>query len=118
VEVPEFQNLFDWDISADHGAVVLTLRGEIDISVAAPFAGAFDRGLAEATASLIADFADVEYIDSSGLKVLVNAWRTCDTTGVPFRLVNLRPLVKRVIEIAGLLDALCQDSVSSPPSGG
>jgi anti-sigma B factor antagonist len=118
VEGPEFQNLFDWDISTDRGAVVLFLRGEIDISVAAPLAEAFDRGLADASTSLIADFADVEYIDSTGLKILVNTWRTCDVTGVPFRLVNLRPLVKRVIDIAGLLDALCQDGASSPPGGG
>jgi anti-sigma B factor antagonist len=116
VESPEFQNLFDWDISTDRGAVVLTLRGEIDISVATPLAAAFDRGLADATTSLIADFADVQYIDSSGLKILVNTWRTCEQTGVPFRLVNLRPLVKRVIDIAGLLDMLCHDGASSPPS--
>lgn len=112
----ESPNLFTWDISSDRGAVVLRLRGEVDMSVATPFAEAFDRGLGEATTSLIADFADVEYIDSTGLRVLVNTRRTCENTGVPFRLTNLRPLVKTVFDIAGLLDVLCPDPVANPPS--
>lgn len=117
MEGAEFQDLFDWDISTDHGAVILTLRGEVDISVITPFAEAFDRGLADASTSLTADFAEVEYIDSTGLRVLVNTRRTCDTTGVPFRVTNLRPLVKTVFDIAGLLEVLCPDGVASPPSG-
>ena len=116
MEAAEPSGLLAFDVRTDRGAVWLTLQGEIDLSVTSLLSSAFDEAVSQATTLLVADLGDVQYIDSSGLKVLVNARQTCDGAGVRFQIVNLTPLVKTVFEIAGLLDALCPGEAVDIPA--
>ena len=47
------------------------------------------------------DFAEVDYISSAGLGVLLETQKRLDATGQRLRLVNLNPLIKNVFWIAG-----------------
>jgi anti-sigma B factor antagonist len=66
-------------VEADGDAVKLAARGEMDLATA----DVVDRELVKAEASdarrIILDLSGVEFIDSSGLKVLVHAARRSDS---------------------------------------
>ncbi len=50
--------------------------------------------------SYIIDFRNTEYMDSSGLGMLLNMRRFLNEGAVPIRLVNCRPQVKKVLMIS------------------
>jgi anti-anti-sigma factor len=52
------------------------------------------------------DLADVEFLDSTALSVLVQAKRRLNDSGRQVGIVNPRPRVQRVLELAGLLEYL------------
>lgn len=55
---------------------------------------------------IVADFAGVTFMDSSGLRVLVDAARAATSAGKSFAISNPQPAIKRVVEISGLSDHL------------
>jgi anti-anti-sigma factor len=57
-------------------------------------------------ADLVIDCAEVTFIDSSGLAVLVAVQRGLQTLGRRLRIANATRATKRVIEVAGLVEVL------------
>ena len=51
---------------------------------------------------VLIDCKKTEFIDSSGLAVLVSAMKTCNNMKIPFYLISLTPKVKQIIEITKL----------------
>jgi anti-sigma B factor antagonist len=68
----------------------------------------------EADADVVLDFAGVEFCDSSGLRVLVDAYKRLDDAGGSLRVVHVRPNVRRVFEVTGLVDRLIADPGAAP----
>ncbi len=88
------------------GALV-TVAGEVDISNAPELREAIDAQIAEISeGDLVVDIAQVPYIDSTGIGVLVGAAHRADEKGV--RLVVARPQrnVARVLGLLGVGDDL------------
>ncbi len=56
---------------------------------------------------LVADFADLEYISSAGIAVLIETYKRLTAAGHSFRLTNMKPRVRNVFAYAGL-DRLLQ----------
>jgi anti-sigma B factor antagonist len=86
----------------DDGTTVVAVSGEIHVSTAPEFS----RGLvalqeAGATA-LVLDLRGVEFIDSTGLSVLLNALRRARRAGGRLAIVCANPTVLRLFEITGL----------------
>lgn len=50
--------------------------------------------------SYIVDFRNTEYMDSSGLGMLLNMRRHCGDGATPIKLVNCRPQVKKILLIS------------------
>lgn len=88
-----------------HGRdVVVEIRGELDMATAPHL----QRGLADliddqGNQSIVIDLRDLAFIDSSGLTVLARAQSNAHAHGGALLLEHLRPNVKRVLEISGLL---------------
>jgi anti-sigma B factor antagonist len=97
--VPRF-DLFEE--SLDGAAGVVVVRGEIHVSSApelsARLAAALDRGIT----SLVLDLSQVEFIDSTGLSVLLNVLRRLTQRGGSLALVCTNPTVLRLFEITRL----------------
>ncbi|CAN5641258.1 hypothetical protein BH10ACT2_BH10ACT2_22220 [soil metagenome] len=55
---------------------------------------------------IVADFSGVTFMDSSGLRVLVDASVRARNDGKTLVLANPQPAIKRVVEISGLSDQL------------
>ena len=80
-----------------------TVSGEIDAHTA--------PALAEAIAGrtddvVVLDLAAVEFVDSSGLRVLIEAHQAATDSGRTFQLANPSGPVNRLLEISGVSDYL------------
>jgi anti-sigma B factor antagonist len=99
----------DADLEVVHpqrDAAVVVLRGEHDLASADSLRKTF-TGLLDMHQLVVADLSIVEFIDSSVLAELVRADRKADSDGKQFRLqLGTEPIVKRVLEISGLLAVL------------
>jgi len=84
--------------TGDDGDRILTVTGEIDMSNAAEFGAALDRGLAAGTV-LTVDLSGVTYVDSAGMAVLFDR-----ATRHDLRLSAPR-LLERVLRVSGLTRA-------------
>lgn len=87
-------------------AVVVVLRGEHDLTSKDVLHETL-TSLLDAHQIVVADLSEVLFIDSSTLGELVRADRKAHASGKQFRLqLGTEPIVKRVLEISGLLNVL------------
>jgi anti-anti-sigma factor len=86
----------------DSGALVVRVTGEVDMSNASIVQEAIDQETGTGVDHLIFDVGGLEFIDSSGLAVLLSAAQK-----VPLvQLRNPSPIVRRVVEVTGLSETL------------
>ncbi|MGC9668293.1 STAS domain-containing protein [Planosporangium sp. 12N6] len=89
------------------GRVCLAVTGELDISNLDRLRDAFTAILAQPqTVALVVDFGQLEFIDSSGVQVLMRARQDADRRGTVFRVVNAHGKVLRVLTILGVHEIL------------
>lgn len=88
--------------SDDARGPVLTLGGELDLE-SAPELSRRLRELEEAKAGrVLIDLASLEFMDSSGLSVLVQAHRSAQGSGTQLALRPGPPQVQRLFELTGM----------------
>ena len=81
---------------------VLPLEGQIDLNVSAKVADSLAQLIKEKPARLVVDLSGVNYIDSSGLAVLINGMRDMEDFGGIFILAGVRDEVRPILESARL----------------
>lgn len=97
-------------------ALILSLRGELDLHNSADLRTELFDLLGQAkTARLVLNMAQVPYMDSSALAVLVEALKKLMKTGGRVFLLGLQPRVKGLIEIArlGTIFQVCKDEAEA-----
>ena len=77
--------------------MTIQLGKKFDFDYISEFRDAYIEAAAKA---YIVDFRDTEYMDSSGLGMLLNMRRHLGGDGVSIKLVNCRPQVKKVLLIS------------------
>ena len=78
---------------------ILSLSGRFIAGSDGPFLRQKVKDLLDAgTTKLLLDFADVPYIDSTGLGFLAGARVTAQNAGIPMVLASLNPHVRRVLD--------------------
>jgi anti-sigma B factor antagonist len=86
------------------GTLVFKLRGSLDLATAptvrAALSDAADQGSHEV---LIVDLMQLEFLDSTGLGVLIGAHRRAAERGASFRLIVSDGLISRLLNITGLI---------------
>ena len=92
-----------FDVRHADGAMVLRIRGDLDIAVEDDAVNAVANALASAppSARLVLDLSEVEFMDSSGLRALL---RIHNRHGGQIRLGAVSPVVERLLELTGTLD--------------
>jgi anti-sigma B factor antagonist len=96
---PDFQ-LLEEDVD-DH-TQVLTVTGEIHVSTAPEFSRRLDAAIARGKTGLVLDLTPTEFIDSTGLSVLLNGLRRVTRQRGRMVLVCSNPTVLRLFEITRL----------------
>jgi anti-sigma B factor antagonist len=94
-----------FDVSVDEvddETTVLAASGEVHVSTAPELSERLNHAIASGTTRLVLDFTDVEFIDSTGLSVLLNALRRLTRTQGALSVVCTNPTVLRLFEITRL----------------
>jgi anti-sigma B factor antagonist len=83
------------------------LVGEIDLSNAHYFKQQMEAALAEKRQNISVDLTKLNYIDSTGLGVIISVYGTIKKDGYCIKLLNPRDNVKKLLSISGLDKILC-----------
>ena len=97
---------------------VVDVGGELDLSSAPALSSTLDSLIAGDASHVIVDLGDVSFMDSSGLGVVLEAFKAVTDSGGRMPLVVSDGPVSRLLEITGLTDQLdIHDSVSAAAAG-
>jgi anti-anti-sigma factor len=88
----------------EQGVRTIRVRGELDLSTAPNLEGPLDEALDSGEGSLLIDLSQCEFIDSTGIALIVRAWQRLDSgnNGRVLVLCSQNDQVRRVLEITGL----------------
>lgn len=86
---------------------MVAVRGELDLSTAPQLEGPLDEAIAVGDATVVVDLSECEFIDSTGIALIVRAWQQLDRGANgegSGRVVicSYNDQVRRVLEITGL----------------
>jgi len=88
------------------GTRILAVSGELSLSAASALENELNRALESGVALVVVDLKSVEFIDSTGLSVLVRAHQQAADTGIEFGIINAVSQVDRLLRLTGLTDRL------------
>jgi anti-anti-sigma factor len=97
---------FKVESEAQPGLLVVSVVGELDQSTAPGLREALASSLDEATDSILVDLNDCEFIDSTGLSLLVEAKRRLSEQQKSFGICCPDADVRRLLELTGIDRAL------------
>ncbi|WP_067174694.1 STAS domain-containing protein [Microtetraspora niveoalba] len=84
------------------GAVVVVVAGELDLFTAPILRDEIRDAIMQDGATVVLDLADLSFMDSSGLSVLIEAWRLATSEGGGVCLAAPQPPVARILRTTGL----------------
>jgi len=101
---------FGVEVTGGPEAPVVVVRGEIDVATSPQLRTELNALVERGARDITLEFAGVSFVDSSGLGVLVGAYkRLRDEGDGSIRIVGAQPSVRKVFEITGLETALLVD---------
>ena len=89
---------------SDPGVHIVNVRGEIHVSTAPSFREQLNDVIEGGGTLLVLDLSGVEFIDSTGLSVLLNGLRLVTQMHGRMALVCTNPTVLRLFQITSLVD--------------
>ena len=97
------------------GYELLAVAGELDIATAPRMISALNEAFADLAHPLVVDLSSVDFMDSTGLALLINAHRRVRRRGYGFAIVCPGGPISRVFEIADMVETLhvCPDRASA-----
>ena len=95
---------FGLNVVAEADGVCMKLTGELDIASAPELRDSLAGQSEEPGRSILVDLAEVTYLDSTGISVLVVAAKRVRSEGGSFMVANASGAVRRILEITGLVE--------------
>jgi anti-anti-sigma factor len=92
-------------IRAD-GYALLAVKGEIDIATSPRLIAALNDAVTDSSDSVVVDLAGVEFMDSTGLALLVRVHRRLRGRGRGFAVVCPDGPVRRIFELTDMVETL------------
>ena len=89
-----------------HGAPGVAVRGEVDIAAVPTLELALDTAIRESVGAFVIDLCDVDFLDSSGLNVLLRARALLGREDRPAAIVCPPGPVRRLFDVVGVADLL------------
>ncbi len=88
----------------EHGVRTISVRGELDLSTAPELEGPLEQALESDEGSVLIDLSSCEFIDSTGIALIVRAWQRLESgeNGRALVICSHNDQVRRVLEITGL----------------
>jgi anti-sigma B factor antagonist len=92
-------------------AVTFQFIGEFDLSRACELQSELDPYLYERERSLIFDFKELRYIDSTGIGIIITVIKARGEVNAGFEIINIPSHINRLFDIAGISKFLKNDAV-------
>ena len=92
------------DKKVDGKNIELVLSGRIDTTTAPELDKAIQEIIGDAQ-NLVFNFADIDYISSAGLRVLLAAQKTMNEKG-SMKVINVNEIIMEIFEVTGFVDIL------------
>ena len=96
------------NVERDYELVTLEVTGRLDTTTA-PNLEAVINELSEDTKELVFDMAELEYISSAGIRVLLGAYKKMNSNRGIMRIEKANDIVREVFEMTGLLQMVGQE---------
>lgn len=91
----------------------ILVRGEIDLAAAPDLQADIERAVLASTANLVIDCEQLEFIDSTGVHVLLRAQQLLEGQGRSLRLVHVGGEPLHVLEVLQLTERLGVEAVAA-----
>lgn len=100
------QSHFRVEVRREDSAIVLAVSGELDLASSPTLEEELSRVGSCDSAIVILDLRELEFMDSTGLSVVVKAHQRAREAGRRFGLVKGRPQVQRLLSLTGVADRM------------
>ncbi|MDI9260988.1 anti-sigma F factor antagonist [Alicyclobacillus sendaiensis] len=91
----------------ERGIVVIELKGELDHHAVEQIRDRIEQQLAEhGYRGLVMSFRNIDFMDSSGLGLILGRYRTVSEHGGKMALCEVNPTLRRLFEMSGLLKVI------------
>ena len=87
------------DKKSENGTLTLKVGGRLDTNTSPELESELEF---EGVKEVVFDFADLEYISSAGLRVLMTAHKAMSSVGGAMKILHPNAMVRGVFEITGL----------------
>jgi anti-sigma B factor antagonist len=104
------QHQFEIEREVSPDSHLLYLRGELDLARAAELRAAADPYVAETGKKLVINLKDLQYIDSTGIGVILSLLKARQVLKAPITIEEIPPKIQRLFDMTGLT-AFIQQSV-------
>jgi anti-anti-sigma factor len=100
------------EVTREQDRLVLALDGELDMASAPLLAEAVQEAHLTGTRTLVLDLHQLEFIDSTGLRIILSARKTCGERGQDLAVTRGSKQVERLLSVTGTATHL--RSVAAP----
>ena len=98
------------EVTAGYRSITFALRGDLDVATAPDLAAAI-ASVRDKYGRLILDFSKLEFIDSTGVRVLVQGQKHLADQGVKLELARVPRQAEKVFQLLGMSDWQRQDDI-------
>lgn len=96
------QEMLQIDMRVDDGAAVIRTVGELDASTAPQLRDCFDELLRSDCHQVVVNMGELDFIDSTGLGVMVAALKRFRSAGGSLSVTEPRAQIRKVLELTSL----------------
>ena len=99
IKTKKLEKKMEYSVVEKNNYAIVKLKGELDVASSIHMRDVFKGLIDKGKANIIIDFSDVTFIDSSGLGIIVVAYRSAKEKGGTIKFANVNPRVKKLFEI-------------------
>jgi anti-anti-sigma factor len=97
---------FQLEVRREQRAAVISVSGELDLASAPELEQELQRAAADSAELVILDLRELQFIDSTGLGLLIKAHRQAESMGRKFAIVRGQSQVQRLLGLTGIDERL------------
>ena len=95
------EDVFEFETQERGDTAVVRVSGELDLAAVEPIQFELDRLCSNGRSSLTVDLRELDFVDSTGLHLLLRLRGTCEQRGIGLQLVPGPPAVQRLFRLTG-----------------